>query len=75
MARMLIYFSDFDFSIKYDHGHGSQIAGITDYISIYALPEVLSGFSYGRASDIFSMNCVWLEMYIVLLGDNLEYFE
>ncbi len=42
---------------------------------MYASPEVLSTSRRGRASDIFSMGCVWLEMYTVLLGERLEDFE
>jgi nucleoside phosphorylase len=42
---------------------------------MYASPEVLSTSKHGRASDIFSMGCVWLEMYTVLLGERLEDFE
>lgn len=67
--------SDFGLSTKFEYGHGSQTAGMTGHTPIYASPEVLSGSKHGRASDIFSMGCVWLEMYTVLLGDKLEYFE
>ena len=42
---------------------------------MYASPEVLLYEPRGRASDIFSMGCVWLEMYTVLLGESLSDFE
>ena len=42
---------------------------------MYASPEVLSTSRRGRASDIFSMGCVWLEMYTVLLGESIEDLE
>ena len=48
---------------------------MTGHTPVYASPEVLSASKHGRASDIFSMGCVWLEMYTVLLGERLEDFE
>ena len=42
---------------------------------MYASPEVLSTSARGRASDLFSMGCVWLEMFTVLLGERLEDFK
>lgn len=42
---------------------------------MYASPEVLATSKHGRVSDVFSMGCVWLEMYTVLLGERLEDFE
>ena len=48
---------------------------MTGHTPMYASPEVLSSSRRGRASDIFSMGCVWLEMYTVLLGETLEDLE
>jgi hypothetical protein len=35
----------------------------------------VGGLDRGRAADVFSMGCVWLEMYTVLLGESLESLE
>ncbi|KAH0547852.1 hypothetical protein FGG08_000110 [Glutinoglossum americanum] len=70
-----VYLADFGLSTRVDSGHETQTHGATGHTPMYASPEVLLCEPRGRASDIFSMGCVWLEMYTILLGESLSDFE
>ncbi|KAI9697048.1 MAG: hypothetical protein M1836_005009 [Candelina mexicana] len=45
------------------------------HTALYAAPEVHSGEPRGRAADMFSLGCVFLEMATVMLGESLSNFH
>src|SRR5579862_6076419 len=46
----------------------STTAGPTQRTHVYCAPEVANGDERGRSSDIFSLGCVFLEIFTVLSG-------
>jgi serine/threonine protein kinase len=70
--RKLTRCKDFGISTQMASDDVSVTIGPTSYTPRYASPETLSFESRGRASDIFSMGCVWVEIYTVIIGERLD---
>jgi hypothetical protein len=63
-----MYLCDFGISQAFNPNDQSQTETYPGKTPTYASPEVASGESHGRASDIFSMGCVLAEMTTVYSG-------
>ncbi|KAI9768912.1 MAG: hypothetical protein M1835_006781 [Candelina submexicana] len=73
-----VYIGDFGISREFPPQDTSQTDGPTARSPVYCAPEVknynISGDSRGRAADVFSMGCVFLEMVTILLNKSLDVF-
>lgn len=58
-----IYIADFGISRSYKDKETSNTDGPTSYTFKYAAPEVVSQDQRGLAADIFSLGCVYFEIY------------
>ncbi|KAF2680681.1 hypothetical protein K458DRAFT_434259 [Lentithecium fluviatile CBS 122367] len=68
-----VYISDFGISTQIGRDNTrSTTIGPTYYTPRYASPETLTSESPNSSSDIFSMGCVWVEMYTVIIGERLS---
>jgi len=63
-----MYLCDFGLSQAFNPNDQSQTETYPGKTPTYASPEVASGESHGRSSDIFSMGCVLTEMTTVYSG-------
>ncbi|KAI9747646.1 MAG: target of Sbf, partial [Chaenotheca gracillima] len=71
-----VLFTDFGSS----KGFGEEVTmqtggGSRMKTKLYAAPEVGAGRPRGKPSDIYSLGCVFAEMFTVLVGQNLADFE
>ncbi|KAI9723441.1 MAG: hypothetical protein M1812_001325 [Candelaria pacifica] len=73
-----VYIGDFGISREFPPQDTSQTDGPTARSPMYCAPEVknyiISGDSRGRAADVFSMGCVFLEMITVIQNKSLDEF-
>lgn len=69
-----IYLSDFGLSRSFANQGHSQTDGPTSRTPKYCAPEVYEYESRGRASDMFSLGCVYIEMLTVIAGRSLYEF-
>lgn len=70
-----VYLADFGTSRAFapqDHSQTDSVVGMT---RIYCAPEVAKFEMWGRAADIFSLGCVFLEMQTVLCCCTIEQLE
>ncbi|KAF1361288.1 kinase-like protein, partial [Lizonia empirigonia] len=61
-----IYIADFGISRSYQNMETSNTDGPTSYTFKYAAPEVVSQDQRGLSADIFSLGCVYFEIYEAL---------
>lgn len=69
-----IYLADFGLSRDFV-GASSQTMSSFSGTAEYQAPEFANGASHGRASDIFSLGCVFSEMLTVLCRKDLDEFK
>jgi serine/threonine protein kinase len=69
-----IYITDFGFSRSFDPQDHSQTDGPTTLTRGYCSPEVFNFDSRGRAADMFSLGCVFLEITCVIANIDLDDF-
>ncbi len=69
-----VYIADFGIARAYDDIEAAETDGPTAFTRKYASPEVTEQRFRGLPADIFSLGCVFLEIYVVLndwyRGDN-----
>jgi serine/threonine protein kinase len=65
-ASFKFYIADFGISRSYDNLNATETEGPTSYTRKYAAPEVVDRERRGLAADIFSLGCVFIEIYSVL---------
>ena len=58
-----IYFADFGIARSYATAEDMETEGPTMYTRKYAAPEVVDQAPRGRPADIFSLGCVFVEIY------------
>jgi serine/threonine protein kinase len=61
-----ILYTDFGLAYHSSMFENSSTGGPTEMTRKYAAPEVLSGASRNSSSDVFSLGCVFIEMYSAL---------
>jgi serine/threonine protein kinase len=66
--------ADFGISKKFAEGELSQTSGVIALTRKYCAPEVYDGAPRGRAADVFSLGCVFLEIATVIQGRSLDEF-
>jgi serine/threonine protein kinase len=66
--------ADFGISKKFAAGEFSQTAGAMAGTRKYCAPEVYQEESRGRSADVFSLGCVFLEIFTVAQGISLDEF-
>ncbi|KAL8897716.1 MAG: hypothetical protein Q9207_007075 [Kuettlingeria erythrocarpa] len=75
-GRIRVYLADFgmakDFS---ERGASASVNNNVRGAPIYRAPEVRPGQTRGRAADIFSLACVFSEMFTVCCGRSLEQYQ
>lgn len=75
-GRLRIYLADFgmakDFS---DRGASTTVNNNVRGAPVYRAPEVRPRHARGRAADIFSLGCVFSEMFTVCCGRSLEQYQ
>lgn len=69
-----VIFTDFGLSLDYSVHNNSASSGPATMTRKYAAPEVVAGKSRGASSDIFSLGCVFVEIFSALIG-GIEYDE
>ncbi|KAH7084874.1 kinase-like domain-containing protein [Paraphoma chrysanthemicola] len=67
-----VYISDFDISRSYETIDAANTDGKTSCTRKYASPEVDQGLIRGLSADIFSLGCVFLEMFAALDSYKVE---
>jgi len=67
-----LYLCDFGIAQALNPDEQSQTETYFGSIPMYASPEVAAEGFYGRASDVFSLGCVLLEMATVFSGLTVE---
>jgi serine/threonine protein kinase len=60
--------ADFGISKKFAADELSQTSGLIALTRKYCSPEVYDGEPRGRAADVFSLGCVFLEIATVIQG-------
>jgi serine/threonine protein kinase len=58
--------ADFGIARSYDKPEATETDGSTSYTLMYAAPEVIDQEMRGLAADIFSLGCVFMELFITL---------
>ncbi|KAI9774896.1 MAG: hypothetical protein M1840_000112 [Geoglossum simile] len=61
-------FTDFGIARDFSESSQSTTTGPTQRTHMYCAPEVANGDERGRSSDVFSLGCVFLEIFTVLSG-------
>jgi serine/threonine protein kinase len=69
-----ILYTDFGLSIDSKLLDNSTTEGPTEMTRRYAAPEVLSGGHKNSSSDIYSLGCVFIEIYSAL-GDSIHFSD
>ncbi len=69
-----IYLADFGIAKSYKVNEDMETNGITAFTRTYAAPEVVMQETRGTKADIFSLGCVFAEMFTVLSDKSLESF-
>jgi serine/threonine protein kinase len=67
-----VYISDFDISRSYKTLDAANTDGTTGCTQKYASPEVNQGLARGLPADIFSLGCVFLEIFAALDSFKVE---
>jgi hypothetical protein len=75
-ANVRVYITDFGTSRYINtEGDDSRTDGPTERTEMYCSPEVADKQPRGRASDIFSLGCVFIEIETCIAGESLEKFR
>ncbi|OCL01296.1 kinase-like protein, partial [Glonium stellatum] len=61
-------YSNFGIAKEFAHNEGRADSGLMGNTFIYSAPEVASGGTRGNNADVFSLGCIFLEMFAVLTG-------
>ncbi|KAI9779495.1 MAG: hypothetical protein M1835_004682 [Candelina submexicana] len=69
-----IYLADFGIAKSYKVNEDMETNGVTAFTRTYAAPEVALQETRGTRADIFSLGCVFTEMFTVLSDKTLESF-
>ena len=72
MHAYTVLIADFGISRSYDSMEAAETDGITSFTRRYAAPEVIKQEARGLPADIFSLGCVFLEMYLCLVDGELQ---
>jgi len=67
-----VYVADFGISRPYTQIDAGETDGRTSFTRKYAAPEIIDQETRGLAADIFSLGCVFLEIYTVLWDADVE---
>jgi serine/threonine protein kinase len=67
-----VYISDFDISSSYETIDAANTDGTTSFTRKYASPEVDQKLARGLPADIFSLGCVFLEIFAALDSFQVE---
>ncbi|KAF2650026.1 kinase-like protein [Lophiostoma macrostomum CBS 122681] len=70
-VKAKVYLADFGISLDWAELSGSTTTDNTAKTKIYCAPEVAEWKPRNSASDIWSLGCVYLEMYTVLKGKTI----
>ncbi|PVI08372.1 kinase-like protein [Periconia macrospinosa] len=70
-----IYITDFGISREFTAEEGSETDTPTARTPKWASPEIIANEQYGRASDIFSLGCVFSEISTVLVAESLDNYR
>jgi hypothetical protein len=70
-----LYLADFGISQSFVHQDQSLTENFSGRTPKYCAPEVYSELPYSRKADVFSLGCVFMEIYTVAAGYDLEEFE
>jgi hypothetical protein len=73
--RISVLLTDFGISRTIIDESNTETDGPTGRTEMYCSPEVAGGEPRGRSSDIFSLGCVFAEMFTVIAEKTLEDFE
>ncbi|KAH7076252.1 kinase-like domain-containing protein [Paraphoma chrysanthemicola] len=75
MPTRAVYLTDFGISRSFTENESSQTDGPTSMTRRWCSPEVAAGEPHGRASDIFSLGCVFTQMLTPLARMSLVEFD
>lgn len=71
-----VYFADFGSSHVFtDDGHSTTTGPASGYTKAYCAPEVQQGNNRNRKSDVFSLGCVFAEMFVWSQGISVATFH
>jgi len=70
-----VYFAVFGISQSFVAQDQSQTERLTGRTPKYCAPEVYADLPYSRKADVFSLGCVFTEMYTVIAGHEVDEFE
>ncbi|KAI9890172.1 MAG: hypothetical protein M1814_004454 [Vezdaea aestivalis] len=70
-----ILLTDFDVATDYKSSDTEHTNTARRFTELYASPEAADGDYKGRASDFFSLGCVFVEMITLVAGESLNGFE
>ena len=69
-----VYLADFGLSRSLEPNDQSQTDGHASRTPRYYQPKVYEGETRGRSADNFPLSCVFFEIPIIYLGDDLDGF-
>ncbi|KAL2355817.1 kinase-like domain-containing protein, partial [Cryomyces antarcticus] len=69
-----VYLTDFGISRTVHDLNASATDGSTGKTEMYCSPEIAAGEPRGKATDVFSLGCVFAEMLTVMEGETLDNF-
>lgn len=72
LEQYRVYIADFGISRNYPNGTDTGTYGPTSFTLAYCAPEVVAQERRGRAADIYSLGCVFAEIYTVLAGKSVD---
>ncbi|KAI9724068.1 MAG: hypothetical protein M1812_000786 [Candelaria pacifica] len=67
-----VYIADFGISRTYSDDADTKTDGPTSFTRTYCAPEVAAGEARGRSADIYSLGCVYAEIFTVLAGKRVQ---
>jgi serine/threonine protein kinase len=69
-----VYLCDFGISTSFVSDHDTKTTSPTARTATYCAPEVDKEEKYSRAVDVFSLGCVFAEIFTCLVGEKLDSF-
>lgn len=69
-----VYLCDFGISTSFNSDHDTKTTSPTARTATYCAPEIDEDGEYSRAADIFSLGCVFAEIFTCSVGETLKNF-
>lgn len=69
-----VYLCDFGISTSFNFEHDTKTTSPTARTETYCAPEIDDDEAYSRAADVFSLSCVFTELFTCAVGGTLEDF-